>query len=81
MKALLQQPETGLYFKAPGQWTPDPREAHDFKSSITARSYCQTHDIFDAHIVLKFSLDRYDIILPAHYPRTQSGSPGPALGG
>ena len=80
MKALLQQPETGLYFKGLGQWTPDPDEAHDFKSSVTARSYCQNQGILNAQIVLKFSLDKYDIVMPAQYPVVRSDSSGPALG-
>lgn len=80
MKALLQQPETGLYFKSLGQWTPDLEEAHDFKSSVTARSYCQSQGILNVQIVLKFSLDKYDIVMPAQYPGVKSDAPGPALG-
>lgn len=80
MKALLQQSETGLFFKSLGEWTPDPEEAHDFKSSVTARSYCQSQGILNAQIVLKFSLDKYDIVMPAQYPVVQSDSSGPALG-
>lgn len=80
MKALLQQKETGYYFKGAGQWTPDPNEAHDFKSSITARSYCQSEGIFNAQIILKFSVDKYDIVLPAQYPAGQRDSSGSALG-
>ncbi len=80
MKALLQQPETGLYFKSLGEWTPDPEEAHDFKSSVTARSYCQTQGILNAQIVLKFGAEKYDIVLPAQYPGKQNDSSEPALG-
>jgi hypothetical protein len=67
MKALLQQLGTGLYFKGPDSWTPDPLEAYDFKSSVNARTYCLDRGIPNAQIVLKFEVDKYDIILPAQY--------------
>ncbi|MDB6017106.1 MAG: hypothetical protein JWR19_1595 [Pedosphaera sp.] len=34
-------------------------------------AYCQQRGIFDAQIVLKFDVERYDIILPGHYARIQ----------
>ncbi|HWF19406.1 MAG TPA: hypothetical protein VG754_09060 [Verrucomicrobiae bacterium] len=65
MKALLQQVETGLYFHAPGEWTPEHQEARDFKSSVTARTYCLRHGIEGVQIVLKFESEKYDIVLPS----------------
>ena len=69
MKALLKQPDTGLYFKSRKHWTPDPKAAHDFKSSITAQNYCQSKGILNVQIVLKFNVDKYDIVLSTQYPR------------
>lgn len=70
MKALLQQIETGFYFKSPGQWTASTREAYDFKSSLNARSYCVRCKMPGLQIRLKFEEDKYDIVLPTEYPIT-----------
>jgi hypothetical protein len=80
MKALLQQLETGLYFKDPTTWTVSLAEAYDFKSSVSARTYCLNRGITNAQIILKFANSEYDIILPAQYPRTHDGSTGTTLG-
>jgi hypothetical protein len=74
MKALLQQIETGLYFKSPGQWTSNPGEAYDFESSLNARSYCVRCKMPGLQIRLKFEQDKYDIILPTEYPRAEDES-------
>ncbi len=76
MKTLLQQAGTGLYLKAAGKWTPDSGEARDFKSSVTARSYCESHHILHAQIVLKFNVDQYDIVLPVQFSRFEHGPSG-----
>ena len=68
MKALLQQLETKRFYRHAGQWTEDALEAYDFKSSVTARTYCLQHHLSDVQIVLKFDSDKYDIVLPAFYP-------------
>jgi hypothetical protein len=80
MKALLQQLETGLYFKDPATWTASLAEAYDFKSSVSARTYCLDRAISNAQIVLKFENAEYDIILPAEYPRTRDDSAGRSPG-
>jgi hypothetical protein len=80
MKALLQQLETGLYFKGPDQWIANPWEAYDFKSSLNARSYCLRHGMPGVQIVLKFEMDKYDITLPAVYPKSTGDLSGPQIG-
>lgn len=79
MKALLQQVGTGLYFQGPGQWTLDHAQAFDFKSSVAARTYCMRQSMNDVQIILKFEVDKYDIILPARHKssRREPGAPGP----
>jgi hypothetical protein len=81
MKAFLQQVGTGLYFKGVKEWTPDYQEAYDFKTSLSALGYCQRQSIPNAQIVLKFDLDKYDIILPAqpHPPHLESDGASLAL--
>lgn len=81
MKALLQQVGTGLYFQGQGQWTLDHGQAFDFKSSVAARTYCMRQGLNDVQIILKFEVDKYDIVLPARHTSTR-GEPGaPGLKG
>ena len=81
MKVFLQQIGTGLYLQALAEWTIEARNAHDFKSSVTARKFCLRHGIEDAHIVLKFEEDKYDIVLPAPRKKADEGLPSWGAGG
>ncbi|MCX8092112.1 MAG: hypothetical protein N3I86_14460 [Verrucomicrobiae bacterium] len=64
MKVLLQQVQSGLYLKAPGQWVANPAEATDFLSSTKAMAFCAAHRIGGVQIVLKFEREHYEIVLP-----------------
>jgi hypothetical protein len=64
MRILLQSKETGLYFKDPGDWTRSSSEALDFLSSTAAIDFCVANKISGVHLVLKFTEQRYDIVLP-----------------
>jgi hypothetical protein len=64
MRILLQQKETGLYFKDIGAWTRDPGEAMDFLSSTSAIDFCVLNKISGVQLVLKFEEQKYDIVLP-----------------
>jgi hypothetical protein len=64
MRILIQQKETGLYFKDVGSWTRDSAEAMDFLSSTAAIDFCVTNKISGVQLVLKFEEQRYDIVLP-----------------
>jgi hypothetical protein len=64
MKILLQQKDTGLYFKDINGWDPDPNVAMDFISSTTAIDFCVANKISGVQLVLKFDEPRYDIIVP-----------------
>jgi hypothetical protein len=64
MRILLQQKETGEYFKDVGAWTRDPAEAMDFLSSTRAIDFCVRNKISPVQIVLKFDEQHYDIVLP-----------------
>jgi hypothetical protein len=64
MKILLQQKESGLYFRDIGSWDPDPAQAMDFLSSTSAIDFCVANKINHVQIVLKFEEQRYDIVLP-----------------
>jgi hypothetical protein len=64
MRILLQQKETGLYFKDIGAWTRESGEAMDFLSSSSAIDFCVLNKISAGQIVLKFVEQKYDIVLP-----------------
>ena len=73
MRILLQQKETGLYFKDIDAWIPEPVEAMDFLSSTSAIDFCVTNRISGVQIVLKFEEQRYDIVLPVLPEKTPRG--------
>ena len=64
MRILLQQTETGLYFKDVGSWSRDSSQAMDFASSTTAIDFCVTNKLTGIQLVLKFEEQKYDIVLP-----------------
>ncbi len=64
MRILLQQKETGLYFRDIGAWIREPAEAMDFLSSTAAIDFCALNNISDVQLVLKFEEQRYDIVMP-----------------
>jgi hypothetical protein len=73
MRILLQQKETGLYFKDVGSWTCDTGEAMDFVSSTAAIEFCLLNRLPDVQLVLKFEEQQYDIVLPVVNPQESVG--------
>ena len=66
MRILLQQRETGLYFKDINCWTLDCLEAMDFLSSTAAIEFCAMNKLDTVQIVLKFEEEKFNIVLPMH---------------
>jgi hypothetical protein len=64
MRILLQQKDTGLYFKNIESWTRSTAEAMDFLSSTAAIDFCVTNKLKGVQLVLKFEEHQYDIVLP-----------------
>lgn len=64
MRILLQQKETGLYFKDINSWTDDTLDAMDFMNSTEAMDFCKSNNIEGVQLVLKFDQQRYDIVMP-----------------
>ena len=64
MRILLQQKETGLYFKDLDSWTRASVEAMDFVSSTAAIDFCAVNKLGEIQVVLKFDEQKYDIVLP-----------------
>jgi hypothetical protein len=73
MRILLQQKETGLYFKDIGSWTRSTAEAMDFLSSTAAIDFCVVNKLNGVQLVLKFEEHQYDIVLPVITTNTPSG--------
>lgn len=69
MRILLQQKETGLYFKDIDSWTRTGSEGMDFLSSTAAIDFCTRNKLKGVQLVLKFEEQKYDIVLPVlHRP-------------
>ena len=64
MRILLQQKESGLYFKDVAAWTADNAEAMDFVCSTTAIEFCAANHLEAVQVVLKFPDEKYEIVLP-----------------
>ena len=73
MRILLQQKDSGLYFKGAGDWIQNPAEAMDFLSSTKAIEFCMAHKIGGVQLVLKFQEQLYDIVLPMVTDRRYHG--------
>jgi hypothetical protein len=72
MRILLQQKESGLYFRDIGSWDPNPFEAMDFFSSTAAIDFCVANKISNVQLVLKFDEQRYDIVMPVQIQSNES---------
>jgi hypothetical protein len=64
MRILLQQKETGLYFKDIHAWVEASSEAMDFLSSTAAIEFCEANRLSGLQLVLKFDEQRCDIVMP-----------------
>jgi hypothetical protein len=73
MRILIQEKETGLYFRDVGAWTQSAAEAMDFLSSTSAIDFCVLNKISGVQLVLKFEEQQYDIVLPVLPQKTQRG--------
>lgn len=64
MRILLQQKDTGMYFRNVGLWVPDAAEAMDFVSSTAAIDFCTANKLGGVQLVLKFTEEKCDIVMP-----------------
>ncbi len=74
MRILLQQKDTGLYFKDIDSWSRTSADALDFVSSTAAIDFCAVNKLSDIQLVLKFDEQKYDIVLPVLPPATFSNN-------
>ena len=77
MRILVQQIETGLYFRDIDAWERDSAHAMDFLSSTAAIEFCTANKLTGVQLVLKFEEEKYDIVLPviAKAPRPERTAP------
>ncbi len=64
MRIVLQQKDTGLYFKDIGSWVQSSREAMDFVSSLKAIDFCVLNKLDGLQLVLKFEEEQHEIVMP-----------------
>lgn len=64
MRILVQQKESGLYFKDIASWVEGPAEAMDFLSSTSAIDFCVANKLTGVQLVLKFDEEKCDIVMP-----------------
>jgi hypothetical protein len=74
MRIVLQQKETGLYFKDVGSWVRNGMEAMDFVSSSAAIDFCVLNKLKDVQLVFKFEEQQYDIVLPVQPGQKRAGA-------
>jgi len=79
MRILLQQKDTGLYFKDIDSWTKGTAEAMDFTSSTAAIDFCVANKLNGVQLVLKFEEEKYDIVLPVVTPQYRGDRPSQAV--
>lgn len=72
MRILLQQADSGLYFKDIAQWADSSQDAMDFVSSTAAIDFCAANHLTGLQIVLKFDEEKCDIVLPLHASQAQA---------
>ena len=64
MKVLLQNTNTGLFFRQPAGWTDDCNAAREFPNSLSAITFCNANGLADVQVLLKFKQTRFDVSLP-----------------
>ena len=64
MRILVQQKQTGLYFKDIDRWAKNSSDAMDFVNSTAAIDFCASNRLTDVQLVLKFDEEKCDIVLP-----------------
>ena len=64
MKILLQHARTQLYLRSLGNWTADPRDAHDFQDSLRAINFVRKHCITGVQIAVNLNDLEFDEVLP-----------------
>jgi len=54
MRTLLRRVSSGMYFQAADQWTPDPDQAHNFRSIDRALEFVRTWKLRGVELAFAF---------------------------
>jgi hypothetical protein len=74
MRILLQQKDTGFYFKDLDSWVRQQTEAMDFVSSTAALDFCKRNKLTGVQMVLKFEEQEHELVLPVQATRDLPGA-------
>jgi len=64
MIRLLREKKSGLYYKAPGEWTPHKQKAFAFKDNESAISCGRRLKWPDVELIFRFSGPGRDVAFP-----------------
>ena len=67
-RQLLRDISNSLYYKAPGEWTPDPEQAQHFPELQELITACERSGIRDAEVVEHFPSGHMDFCTPVRPP-------------
>jgi hypothetical protein len=70
MRTLLRRVSTGLYFQKADQWTPDPEQAHNFRSIDRALEFVNTWKL--RGVELAFAFQDSDTVTTASVEKTSA---------
>jgi hypothetical protein len=70
MRTLLRRVSTGLYFQKADQWTPDPEQAHNFRSIDRALDFVKTWKL--RGVELAFAFHDSDTVTTASVEKTST---------
>ncbi len=62
-RIIIEQVESGLFYKEPDQWVETRQEATDFETSAKAREFCTEHHLQRIRLLMDFGDPRYDVWL------------------
>jgi hypothetical protein len=65
MRVLIQDCDSKNFYSGHGRWSESAASAKTFAGSVSALNYIRANKMGRAQIVLKFSLDEFDVVLPA----------------
>ena len=64
MRVLLCDTKTGMFYRAPKEWTSQPEQAQDFGNSLKAFYFAHEHSLSDVEVHLDFGDPEYNVSLP-----------------
>jgi hypothetical protein len=54
MRVIVRDAQSGKYYAGPRTWVSDPKHALNFEHGLRALAFCDSHRVFQLHIVYDF---------------------------